>query len=69
MIRLGRKICDCCKKEKEFLYDYEGKALCLACIKRDALYTCDYCHKGVDKLYWHNGDLICEDCLKNCLTN
>lgn len=67
MIRLGKRVCDCCKQTKEVLYEYEGKALCLACIKKDSLYTCDYCHKPSNKLFWHEADLICEECLKNSL--
>ena len=67
MIILGKKVCDCCKKEKDVLYVYEGKALCLACIKKDSLYTCDYCHKPSNKLFWHDADLICGDCLKETL--
>lgn len=67
MIRLGKKVCDCCNQTKEVIYDYEGKALCLACIKKDALYTCDYCHRPSNKLFWHEADLICEECLKEIL--
>lgn len=67
MIRLGKKECDCCKQKKDILYDYEGKALCLACIKNRTLYTCDYCGAKVNKLFWHDADLLCVDCLKKFL--
>lgn len=67
MIRLGKTVCDYCKQQKEVLYDFRGKAICLSCIKKESLYTCDYCHRPSDKLFWHDADLICIDCLKKCL--
>lgn len=67
MIRLGKKICERCNQEREILYDYEGKALCLACIKEQTIYTCDYCGAKVSKLFWHDADLLCADCLKKFL--
>lgn len=67
MIRLGKKTCECCGKVSEYLYEQRGKALCLACIKEQTIYTCDHCGKQADKLFWHDADLLCLDCLKKSL--
>ena len=81
MIRLGKRICDCCEEEAEILYLHKHidryncihkQALCLECFKDETrVYsydTCCDCGGRFEAVYEVDGKLYCDNCLDACIT-
>lgn len=62
MIDRGIRICDCCKKEADELFAYDGDAYCLECILADTKAICEGC-ENEQALYYYEGEMLCKICL------
>ena len=62
MIDRGVRICDCCRKEADELFAYDGEAYCLECIKDDTKIVCESC-ENEQATYYYEGEHLCEICL------